>query len=157
MSKMYKEFLNVANKLNTELNIVPLLYGSLGLQKITDIDFNPTDIDILVPKIYLQDKWNILKNTIEGLEYKLIDLHEHEFVRDSYQIAFADIESLVSFAAIDIEHIENRNEEGVKYKILNLEEYLKVYLQSSKDGYRKTKNNDKDFIKIEIIKKILDE
>lgn len=154
---MYREFLNVANKLNSEINIIPLLYGSLGLQKITDFDFYPDDIDILIPKRYLKDKWNILKKTIEGLGYELIDLHEHAFARDRYKIAFADIESLVPYAGLDIEHIENKDEEGVKYKLLNLEEYLKVYLQSSKDGYRKTKNNDKDLLKIEIIKKLLDQ
>lgn len=35
-----------------------------------------------------------------------------------------------------------------------MEEYLKVYSESLKDGYRKTKNN-KDLLKIEIIKQLL--
>lgn len=154
---MYKEFLGIAEKLNSELDIIPLLYGSLGLQKITNIDFNSDDIDMLIPKKYLNDKWNVFKETIEGLSYELIDLHEHTFVKDEFKIAFADIESLVSFAGIDIENIENKSEESIKYKILNLEQYLKVYLQSSKDGYRKVKNNNKDFLKIKTIKRLLDE
>ena len=152
---MYSEFLNVANKLNYELEISPLLYGSLGLQKITNFEFCPDDIDILIPQIYLDEKWNIFRKTIEELGYELIDLNEHAFLKDKYKIAFAEIESLVSFAGLDIEYIENRCDKDIKYKILNLEEYLKVYLQSSKDGYRKIKNNDKDLIKIEIIKHLL--
>lgn len=155
MEELYSEFLNVANKLNCELEISPLLYGSLGLQKITDFEFCPDDIDILIPQIYLDEKWNIFRKTIEELGYELIDLHEHAFLKDKYKIAFAEIESLVPFAGLDIEYIENRCDKGIKYRILNLKEYLKVYLQSSKDGYRKMKNNDKDLIKIEILKHLL--
>lgn len=32
---LFFEFLNVARVLNSELSITPVLYGSLGLQKIT--------------------------------------------------------------------------------------------------------------------------
>lgn len=152
---MYKEFLNIADKLNYGLNIVPLLYGSLGLQRVTSIDFKADDIDILIPKIYLEDKWNIFKKVINGLGYELIDLHEHTFVRGEYKIAFADIESLEEFAGIDIKHIEDCYDNSIKYKILNLEEYLKVYTQSSKDGYRVKKNNNKDLMKIEAISQLL--
>jgi len=155
MNEKYNEFLKIAKKLNEELNIIPLLYGSLGLQIVTDIDFNADDIDILIPGKYLSDNWNILKETIEGIGYKLTDLHEHEFVKENYRIAFADIESLIYFANIDIELIAIKDNKEIKYKLLNLEEYLKVYLSSSKDGYRKTKNNNKDIHKIELIKQLI--
>lgn len=118
MDDMYVEFFNVANQLNNQLKIVPLLYGSLGLQKITDVDFYPDDIDILIPKIFLKSKWSSLKGTIEELGYELIDLHEHEFIKGKYKIAFADIESLVPFAGMDFGNIENKSQNGIKYKIL---------------------------------------
>ncbi|MTI47891.1 MAG: hypothetical protein FH761_08625 [Firmicutes bacterium] len=152
---MYGEFLNVAKRLNSEFNIIPLLYGSLGLKKVTNVDFCPDDIDILIPELYLENKWNDFKKTIEMLEYTLVDLHEHKFVKKRFKIAFASIEDLESFAGIDIEHIENHCENGTRYKLLNIEEYLEVYTQSSKDGYRREKNNNKDLLKIEKIKLLL--
>lgn len=155
MIKMYDEFLNIANNLNNELLIVPLLFGSLGLQKITNIDFSPNDIDILIPKKYINSDWEKFKIKIEFMGYKLIDLHEHTFIKDNIKIAFADIEGLEKFAGIDIEKINVVGDRDVSYKILNLEQYLKVYLQSSKDGYRNTKKNNKDMEKVEIIQQLL--
>jgi len=41
------------------------------------------------------------------------------------------------------------------YKTLRIDDYLKVYEKSLIDGYRKIKNDNKDQIKIEIIKENL--
>ncbi|KEK23423.1 hypothetical protein BAGA_09040 [Bacillus gaemokensis] len=41
------------------------------------------------------------------------------------------------------------------YQVLSLEDYLKVYAKSIHDSYRKTKNNNKDLIKINAIKELL--
>lgn len=46
---LYQEFLQVTKVLNERLAIVPVLYGSLGLEKVTQLNFSPQDIDILVP------------------------------------------------------------------------------------------------------------
>ena len=46
---LYDEFIEIAKNLNAELNIIPVLYGSLGLEKVTGVEFSPQDIDILVP------------------------------------------------------------------------------------------------------------
>ena len=54
---MMHEFLHIAKLLNTKLNITPLLYGSLGLEKCLDINLNADDIDVLIPQIYLNEKW----------------------------------------------------------------------------------------------------
>ena len=55
------------------------MYGSLGLGKVTQLDFHPQDIDILVPLTFLTTQWKILQQTLEQLGYTLSDLHEHEF------------------------------------------------------------------------------
>ncbi len=59
--KLYNEFINIAKTLNKELDITPLLYGSLGLEKVTGLNFSPEDIDILIPLIFLEEKWKNLK------------------------------------------------------------------------------------------------
>ncbi|GLI88651.1 hypothetical protein ANABIO4_20030 [Bacillus subtilis] len=46
--KLYNEFINIAKTFNKELGIIPLLYGSLGLERVTGLDFSPEDIDILI-------------------------------------------------------------------------------------------------------------
>lgn len=45
---LYDEFISIAKSLNEKLDIVPVLYGSLGLEKATGVNFSPQDIDILV-------------------------------------------------------------------------------------------------------------
>jgi len=44
----FAEFIIIARKLN-ELNIVPLLMGSVGLEIITNKDWQAQDLDIHVP------------------------------------------------------------------------------------------------------------
>ena len=155
MATLYDEFLIIAQKLNENLDIIPVLYGSLGLKVISDIEFYPQDIDMLIPLEYLKDKWGLLRNTIEELEYDLVDLHEHEFHKEGVKIAFSFEEDLLPFAGIDYTKLKVINEDGIKYKVLSLEDYLKVYSKSVKDGYRRSKNNNKDIHKIEKIKEVL--
>lgn len=150
----YDEFLKIARLLN-ENGIVPLLFGSLGLALRLNADYNVDDIDVLISIKYLNKNWQWFKRIIEEQGYILEDLHEHQFRKGKYKIAFANIESLTPFADIDLNRIELIKNDGVKYFLLNLEQYLAVYNASSKDSYRRNKNNNKDFEKIELIKQEL--
>ncbi|WP_213167748.1 hypothetical protein [Alkalicella caledoniensis] len=94
MRKLYNEFLSIATELNKRFDIVPVLYGSLGLQVVTGVEFHPQDIDILVPKEYVAEKWELLLEVIEEMGYTLIDLNEHEFEKDGIKAAFAFEEDL---------------------------------------------------------------
>ena len=47
------------------------------------------------------------------------------------------------------------DENGVRYYLLDLQDYLKVYTASSKDGYRRDTKNKNDNQKIELIKQAL--
>ncbi|MFZ2150709.1 MAG: hypothetical protein WAZ12_00105 [Candidatus Absconditicoccaceae bacterium] len=153
MKKLYNEFLIIAKELNS-IDITPVLYGSLGLSMLLNIDLKPQDIDILIPENFLKTDWNLFKNLIEKLGYKLVDLHEHEFKKEKIKIAFATQENLKPFANVDHNNLEIVQNIGA-YKQLSLQDYLKVYTKSSKDSYRKDKNNDKDATKINIIKSII--
>lgn len=146
-----KEFINIARLLNERLNIVPLLFGSLGLEQRLNKNLNADDIDILIPEVFLNERWNSIVALMNGAGYALYDLHEHAFEKSGLSVAFASIESLTPFAGIDLKQIPIIKEDGVCYYLPDLHDYLKVYKASAKDGYRKNVKNKQDEQKIELI------
>ena len=144
-------FLENARLLSDKLGIVPLLYGSLGLEYLTGDVLDADDIDILVPRVFITDRWQEFKAVLEEHGYVLVDEHEHTFVRDGVAYSYADIEDLESFAGIRMKDIEMREADGVSFLMLSLEQYLAVYRQSSKDGYRVNIRHKKDADKIRLI------
>ena len=144
-------FLENARLLSDKLGIVPLLYGSLGLEYLTGDDLGADDIDILVPRVFITDHWQEFKAVLEEHGYVLADEHEHTFVRDGVAYSYADIEDLESFAGINTEDIEMHEADGVSFLLLSLEQYLAVYRQSSKDGYRVNVRQKKDAVKIRFV------
>ena len=144
-------FLENARLLSGKFDIVPLLYGSLGLEYLTGDVLDADDIDILVPHVFITDRWQEFKAVLEENGYVLADEHEHTFVRDGVAYSYADIEDLESFASINTENIEMHEADGVTFLLLSLEQYLAVYRQSSKDGYRVNVRQKKDADKIRFI------
>ena len=144
-------FLENARLLSDKLGIVPLLYGSLGLEHLTGEALGADDIDILVPRVFITERWNEFKAILEVQGYVLADEHEHTFVRDGVAYSYADIEDLEPFAGINTEDIEMHEADCVRFLLLSLEQYLAVYKQSSKDGYRVNVRQKKDADKIRFI------
>ena len=144
-------FLENARLLSDNLGIVPLLYGSLGLEYLTGDALGSDDIDILVPRVFITERWHEFKSLLEAHGYVLTDEHEHTFVRDGVAYSYADIEDLESFAGINTEDIELHETDGVRFLLLSLEQYLAVYKQSSNDGYRVNVRQKKDADKIRFI------
>ena len=144
-------FLENARLLSDNLGIVPLLYGSLGLEYLTGDDLGADDIDILVPRVFITERWHEFKALLEAQGYVLADEHEHTFVCDGVSYSYADIEDLESFAGIRMKDIEMREADGVRFLLLSLEQYLAVYQKSSKDGYRVNVRQKKDADKIRFI------
>lgn len=144
-------FLENARFLSDRFDIVPLLYGSLGLEYLTGDDLGADDIDILVPRVFITERWQEFKTVLEEHGYVLTDECEHTFVRDGVAYSYADIEDLESFAGIRIEDIVVREADGVRFLLLSLEQYLAVYQKSSKDGYRVNVRQKKDTDKIRFI------
>lgn len=149
--ELYQEFLYIGKALNKNLGITPVLYGSLGLEVVTGINFNPQDIDILVPISYIEEKWPLLKEMMEKQSYELTDLHEHKFEKNGFEIGFAYEEDLPHFAGVAYNLLEMKVEAEARFKVLSVKDFLAVYRKSSKDSYRKTKNNNKDLKKIAIL------
>ena len=144
-------FLENAQLLSEKFNIVSLLYGSLGLEYLTGDALGSDDIDILVPRVFITDRWQEFKAVLEEYGYVLVDEHEHTFARDGVAYSYADIEDLESFAGINTEDIEMHETDGVRFLLLSLEQYLTVYQKSSKDGYRVNVRQKKDADKIRFI------
>ena len=147
----FKLFLENARLLSDKFGVVPLLYGSLGLEYLTRDVLGADDIDILVPRVFITERWHEFKSLLEAQGYVLVDEHEHTFVRDGVAYSYADIEDLESFAGIRMKDIEMREADGVSFLMLSLEQYLAVYRQSSKDGYRVNVRQKKDADKIRLI------
>ena len=144
-------FIENARLLSDKFNIVPLLYGSLGLEYLTGDILGADDIDILVPRVFITERWHEFKALLEAQGYVLADEREHTFVRDGVAYSYADIEDLEPFAGINAETIEMHEVDGVRFMLLSLEQYLAVYQKSSKDGYRVNVRQKKDADKIRFI------
>jgi phosphoribosylanthranilate isomerase len=148
-------FFENARELYDRFGIIPLMYGSLGLEFITNENLNSDDIDILIPEVFTEDGWEEFKSFLISEGYVLIDEHEHTFQKDDTLFSYASIEELKSFARIELYDIEQHLINGVQFRVLSLEQYLKVYRASAKDGYRINVRKKKDKEKIAFIEKHL--
>ncbi|MGP4059450.1 phosphoribosylanthranilate isomerase [Halobacillus sp. H74] len=157
----FDEFIKIAQKLN-DIDVIPLLMGSVGLEVITGESWNAEDIDIHVPgdkrgwevppELSIHNWMDIVK-LMNLMGYKLIDLHEHEFSKGGLSVEFGIIDTLPTFAGVQLKDLEMQQQGSVKYYLLNHEQYLCVYEGSSKDSYRADQNNHKDLRKIDFLKK----
>ncbi len=148
-------FFENARLLSDKFSIIPLMYGSLGLEYITNENLNSDDIDILIPEVFVNDRWDEFKKELIKEGYSLFDEREHTFLRNGVHYSYASIEELESFAKIRVSDIEQFSKNGVSFKCLTLEQYLKVYSTSVKDGYRINVRQKKDSDKIAFISKII--
>ncbi len=149
------KFFENAKLLYDSFEIIPLMYGSLGLEYITNENLNSDDIDILIPNVFVNEKWDEFKDVLIENGYVLIDEHEHTFRKYEFYYSYASFEELESFAKINLSDIECKKDFGVQFKVLALEQYLKVYSASVKDGYRVNVRKKKDNDKITFIEKKL--
>lgn len=144
-------FLDNARLLHDKFGIVPLLYGSLGLEYLTGEDLGADDVDVLIPRVFISEKWDAFKAVLEAHGYTLTDEREHTFTRGGVAYSYADIEDLTPFADIDIGNIDTKEADGVRFLLLSLEQYLAVYRRSCLDGYRINVRQKKDYEKIRFI------
>jgi hypothetical protein len=121
------------------------------------VNFSPQDIDVLIPLSFLEEKWQLLQYAMEQLGYTMVNLQEHEFIKNDIKIGFSFTEDLIAFADVDYKNLKVFDDNGSRYYLLTISDYLKVYNGSLQDGYRRTKNNNKDLNKIKILNEIIQE
>lgn len=148
-------FFENAKLLYGRFGIIPVMYGSLGLEYITNERLNADDIDILIPEVFIGQRWNEFNGFLMSKGYVLLDAKEHTFEKNGIFYSYASVEELNTFAEIALSEIEQRCMDGIRFKVLSLKQYLKVYRASAKDGYRITVRKKKDNDKIAFIEKQL--
>ncbi len=148
-------FFENATLLFREWGIVPLMYGSLGLEYLTKETLHADDIDILIPEVFLRDKWCEFQEVLTHHGYLLTDEHEHTFQKDGIAYAYAPIEELESFAGIAVHEIPRHIQNNIPFLLLSLAQYQAVYTASAKDGYRANTRQKKDGEKLAVIERYL--
>lgn len=150
--KKFDIFLEVASRLNKSLSVKPILYGSLGLRMVLKTNIKINDIDILIPRKFLDSEWRNLKKIMKEMKFKLKDLKEHEFIRNKEIVALGSDKALrdVCLAPDDLNETAVN---GVIFRELTAQQYLKVYRYTLHDGYRLAKHSDRK--KIHLLEKYL--
>lgn len=152
----FEIFLEVGKGLNRVFNIVPVLFGSLGLYKKIGEYGQANDIDILIPEELINKRWGELIYFMQDLGFKLADQKEHEFSREGESVGFARQEDLPKKAGINPSNLEISNKDGVVFKELTAEQFLKVYELMLRDKYRQEKLGKDDKKKIELIENYIE-
>ena len=159
MNEKFQEFLIIAERLNQQ-NIVPLLMGSVGLEFLTQKDWDSKDVDIHVngdprgwelPDDEIIYEWCRIIKIMTQLNYQLVDNHEHKFKKNTISVGYGVIDTLPDFADVSLKELICQNVNNVKFYTPTLEAFLKIYKASSQDSYRADKNNHKDLKKIDYL------
>lgn len=152
----FEIFLEVGRGLNKTFNVVPVLFGSLGLYRRIGEYEQANDIDILIPEELISKRWGELIYFMQDLGFKLADQKEREFSREGEWVGFAGQEDLPKRAEINLSDLEISNKDGVVFKELTAEQFLKVYELMLRDKYRQEKLGKDDKKKIELIKNYIE-
>lgn len=152
--RKFEIFLEVTKVLN-EQNIIPVLFGSLGLNKTIGEFSKANDIDFLVPDKLINKNWPDLIESMERLNFELKDEHEHEFQRNSEIVAFGKESDLSDLSGVDPTKLKITEIDNTKFRQLSAEQYLICYQRLSRDKYRQEKRGKADQEKIRLIQEYL--
>lgn len=92
---------------------------------------------------------------MKELGYEMTDAHEHAFQKNSVCAEFGSIDSLSDFAGVSELDIPLVQVDGIEFRVPSPKQFLFIYEASSKDSYRNNQNNNKDFEKIEWLRRHL--
>jgi len=150
----FELFLEVTKKLN-KVNIVPVLFGSLGLNRVIGEFSKANDIDFLVPDDLISKNWQKFIEIMKELDFQLKDEHEHEFERNSEIVAFGKESDLSGLSQINPSDLIISEVDGAKFKELSARQYLLCYQKMLRDEYRQEKRGKADQDKIRLIEQFL--
>ncbi|HSL86939.1 MAG TPA: hypothetical protein VK861_08395, partial [Bacteroidales bacterium] len=134
-SRKFDEFIRIAEELNN-IDIIPLLMGSVGMEVVTKRCWDARDIDIHVPgdrrgfqvppelAVY---KWDRIMSIMISMGYELTDLSEHAFHKDGISVEFGISDTLPGFAGVSLEELELFQTGKAEYFLPNTHQYLQVY------------------------------
>lgn len=149
--KNFEVFLEIARTLNESLGIIPIIFGSLGLNRVIGEFKKANDIDILLPDDFVNGKFAELDQTMIRLGFQFnkkiktaLD-HEYEFVREGDMVSFGPEEEWLNLLKTSREELNVSEVVGVNFKEFSAKQYLKIYqiLALIPERQKKGKEDDK--------------
>ena len=139
-----KEFIYLAKKMNEQLSIIPLLFGSVALNMFVDDEVEMGDLDIALPHFMRPSRNYLCPEYIKFMEnngYEYIDLHEGEFHKDEIKIHTAGDSWFKEYADINATEFPIMQYNGAVYKVFTLEHLIKTYTVSAREREDEGENN----------------
>lgn len=152
----FDTFLEVSRLLNKKLDIIPVLYGSLGLNRAIGEFGGVNDADVLIPDPFINERWSETFDLMKSVGFELKDLKEHEFTKNGNIIAFAGESDLSKLTGVRGEDLNTVEVNGAKFKELSPEQYLVLYQALSQDSYRQKQKGEADKKRIILIQEYLE-
>jgi hypothetical protein len=151
VDKKFSTFLEVAEALNRH-GIVPTLYGSLGLYRLISPLNEISDIDIVVPTIYVKEKFGELLNIMNSIGYLQDAVFPHEFTKGEGQIGFEPEDDFRDYEGVDSAKFKTTKVGGAEFRELNPQDYLTIYRGDLKIKEKKMKSVK---MKVEVLEKLI--
>jgi len=138
-----EKFINKVVNTIKEYEENPIIYGSVGLSQYLGSFKDFGDLDILVQDDLVDNSWNKFKTFLGNEGWSLVDEKEHEFNVSGKIVSFASRDILIR------DGIMNDFSNLLQFKdttasTLSVEDFIKVYKHSIKDGYRINQRKKKD-------------
>lgn len=128
MEQKFKTFLEVTAVLNKH-GIIPILYGSIGLYRVVEIQDEVDDIDITIPNENLINKFDDLEKIMKEMNFSRDPDYKHEFLRDDDCVGFEQENELIEWG-IDTHNLKVIKINGAQFKELSASDYLNVYTRT---------------------------
>lgn len=151
--KKFQVFLEVAKALNTSFGFPPILYASLGLNRVIGEFGQADDIDIMVPDDYLSYDLERLVELMTGLGFKLKEDPGNEFIKGDEIIAITKESELTKLAGVDPDSLEVAEVDGARFRELSPRQYQTFYQHLLDDPERL--KHKKDQLKLLLIDNFL--
>lgn len=152
MTDKYQTFIKIVKTLNDAFSIEPVVYGSFGLYTLINLDKESDDIDLLVPKEFLDTKGKELTDELKKIGFSTKDQASFVFSNREIEVSFESDENLPVLIGANAVELNKQIVSQAIFKELSLRQYLRFYEKMSEDEERRARKGDRDLEKIELIK-----
>ncbi|MGN0523661.1 MAG: HD domain-containing protein [Eubacterium sp.] len=129
----YIAFTDVARLINIRLEEIPILYGSLGVEIRVKKDMKCQDINVLLSKEIISERWNDLVDIMSTAGFVLKNRDRHIFDREGIEFTFTNKDEFNHYSGIDIDAFEKIND-FAEYYLPKVSDFLALYGFENKDN-----------------------
>jgi len=152
----FETFLGIAKNLNNFLDVIPIVYGSLGLYRIIGERGECEDIDILIPNEFVNERWSELVDVMAKMGLELENEHKREFISDSGTISFLEQNDLIRRINLYPDTLIAHSINDIKFKELSAENYLAAYKFIVQDGHLREEKKKSYQKKVDMIEEYIE-